>query len=236
MCYLNYAENLYKQVIEPYKADVFIDTWIPYYQSSASWSPSEDDQINMKLSGQIPDVEETNIQEFIEAYRPKLINMEYFDLMPLTHQIRSVLPQNTKTALGYDSPHTKKENVMFMWYKIWKCNQLRKFYEQINRIRYDIVIRLRFDVTFDDFPVIDPVRKTIYVPQGGDYEGGLCDQVALADSVSMDMYCELWNEVYRYNTAGIGIHPESMLRKHLEVNRLDIARFPAGLKLRGNPQ
>jgi hypothetical protein len=236
LCYLNHFENHYSKVIEPYKADVFIDTWMPMTQASAVWSPSADDMEKIRLFGQMPDIESVEIQSFINSYRPKLLNMEFFDLMPLTHQIRSVLPPSTKTSIGHESPHTKKENVLFMWYKIWKCNQLRKLYEQINRIRYDVVIRMRFDSTFDEVPVIDPKRKTVYIPSGGDYEGGVCDQFAIADSVTMDIYCELWNEIYRYSTAGIGIHPESLLRKHLDVNRLDVARFPAGLKLRGEPQ
>lgn len=241
MTYPQYADNIRKYVIDPYGADVFIDTWIPMYQTTANVAPSAQDWEKIFVLG--PDsveVENSNIQGFINLYQPKLINLELFDLMPLTHQVRSIIPTNTKTANGHDSPNTKKENVLFMWYKIWKCNQLRKFYEQTNRIRYDLVIRMRFDVTFESFPVIKPEdqprRKTIYIPQGGDYCGGICDQVAFGDATSMDMYCDLWNEIYRYSVAGIGIHPESMLRKHLEINRLSVERFPAGLHLRGNPQ
>lgn len=236
LAYLKNHENIREHVINPYRADVFIDTWIPFSQSSAQWSPSAEDWEKIRLYGDMPDIEDPNVQEFINLFQPKLINMEHFDLMPLTHQVRSVLPRGTRTADGGDSPGTKRENVMFMWYKIWKCNQLRKLYESINRIRYDVVIRMRFDTSFDSFPVIEPTRKTIYIPQGGDHGGGICDQVAIADSVAMDMYCELWNEVYRYNTAGVTVHPESLLRKHLEVNKLNVERFPAGLKLRGQPQ
>lgn len=237
LVYPQYAENLFKHVIDPYKADVFIDTWIPLFQTTAALAPNKADwQKILTLGTDSVEFENTNIQGFINLYQPKLINLELFDLMPLTHQIRSVLPNSTKTYVGHESPHTKRENVLFMWYKIWKCNQLRKLYEQVNRIRYDVVIRMRFDVQFETFPIIDPKRKTVYIPEGGDYEGGVCDQVALADSATMDLYCELWNEIYRYSTAGIGIHPESMLRKHLNINRLDIARFPAGLTLRGSPQ
>jgi len=128
------------------------------------------------------------------------------------------------------------ENVFFMWYKIWKANQMRKLYEQHNRIRYDCVIRLRFDTTFKEFPYIEPERKTVYIPDGGDYEGGICDQVALADATTMDLYCELYNDLYRYTVAGFGCHPESMLRRHLEVNRLTVKRFECDFALRGGLQ
>lgn len=219
--YLENHKNIFENVIAPYQADVFIDTWIPY-KSVENTNESF--------------LDETDIKGFIELYRPKLINMEYFDLMPLIHQIRSNIPDNSTAINGYPSPNTNKENVMFMWYKIWKCNQLRKLYEKINRIRYDTVIRLRFDVEFERFPVIEPERKTVYIPMGGDYEGGICDQVALGDATTMDIYCELWNEIYRYSSGGIGIHPESILRRHIQINQLRIVRFPTGLKLRGVTQ
>jgi hypothetical protein len=215
--------NILEQVILPYKADVFIDTWIPFGNTS----------IRTNDKSNIPQV----IEEYAEKYRPKMMVLDNFDDIPLTHQIRKVLP---KSAMTYgnvvESTFTNKENVMFMWYKIWKVNQLRKLYEQANRIRYDCIIRLRMDTSFKDgeFPVIEPKRKSVYIPIGGDYEGGICDMLAIADPITMDLYCELYNEIYRYATAGIGIHPESMLRKHLEINRLNIERFDCTFALRGN--
>jgi hypothetical protein len=224
--------NLLEQVIEPYKADVFIDSWIPFGNNSIQSCWTEEDYKN---AGFEYPPKPQNIQEYAEAFQPKMMVLDNFDTIPLNHQIRSVLPKSKMTAIGVESLDTKTENVLFMWYKIWKANQLRKLYEQANRIRYDCIIRLRFDSTFKDneFPVIDPKRKTVYIPYGGDYEGGICDQVAIADPTTMDLYCEMYNEIYRYTTAKIGIHPESMLRKHLEINRLNVERFECQFALRG---
>lgn len=233
-------ENLYENIIGPYAADVFIDTWIPFAETSMKLNSklNEQEKENMRSWDVVPppDPPPADIFEFANKYQPKMMNMEHFDAVPITHQIRSVLPTNKKTAAGWDSPGTKAENVFFMWYKIWKANQMRKIYEQTNRVRYDCIIRLRFDNTFKGFPVIDPKRKTVYIPNGGDYEGGICDQLAIADSVTMDLYCELYNEIYRYTTGGIGIHPESMLLKHLQINRLNIERFDCDFELRGIKQ
>lgn len=227
-------ENHFKHIIEPYKADVFIDSWIPYAKHSMKVglrAQMSDDE--KRVTTVFPEEVVADINAYAEAYRPKLINLEFFDAMPLTHQVRSTLPPSAKTYNGRESAGTKKENVMFMYYKIWKVNELRKLYERINKIRYDIVIRLRFDTTFESFPVIEPARKVIYVPDRGDYEGGLNDQCALGDAQAMDIYCELYNEIYRYSVAGIGCHPESLLRKHLEINRMTIERFECGMTLRG---
>jgi len=228
-------ENIRQHIIEPYNADIFIDTWIPYTKNTMRVGPKSDMSDTEARSTTIfPEEEPANINQYVEVYKPKLINLEFFDAMPLTHQVRSVLPKNKMTYAKFESPGTKTENVIFMYYKIWKCNQLRKFYEQINRIRYDRVIRLRFDNTFDSFPVIEPKYKTLYIPDHGDYCEGICDQLCIADSQTMDIYCEIYNEIYRYVVADIGIHPESLLRKHIDINRLAVERFKCGMKLRGN--
>ena len=92
----------------------------------------------------------------------------------------------------------------------------------------------RFDNSVTEFSIIEPKYKTLYIPEGGDYDGGLNDQLAIADPQTMDIYCDLYTEMYRYAYAGIGFHPESLLRKHVEINRLNLERFKCGLHLRGN--
>lgn len=229
------ADNLIKFVIAPYAADVFIDTWIPFQNNSIKTGYTEVDFVNLGLPvSDLPKMQPPVIQDFADKFRPKMMVMDNFDDIPLNHQIRTLLPKSKKTSNGVISEGTKTENVMFMWYKLWKCNQLRKLYEQANRVRYDRIIRLRFDSSFTEFPIIEPRYKTVYIPNGGDYEGGINDQLAIADSQTMDLYCDMYNEIYRYSYAGIGIHPESMLRKHLDINRIKIERFECGLHLRGN--
>jgi len=228
------ADNLIQFVITPYAADVFIDTWIPYENNTIKTGYTEEQLVNSGVSvDAIPKSPPAVIQDFADKFRPKMMVLDNFDDIPLNHQIRTLLPNNKKTITGITSEGTKTENVMFMWYKLWKCNQLRKLYEQANRVRYDRIIRLRFDNSFTKFPIIEPKYKTAYIPIGGDFDGGLNDQLAIADSQTMDLYCDMYNEIYRYSYAGIGIHPESMLRRHLEINRISVERFECGLHLRG---
>jgi len=228
---IEHYDNIFRNVIEPYNADVFIDSWIPFNKHTMKSCAISEEMRH--FSTVLPEEIPANINQYCEVFQPKLINLEYFDAMPLTLQVRSVLPAKVICYNKQESPGTLKENVLFMFYKIWKCNQLRKFYEQINRIRYDRIIRMRFDTTFDLLPVIEPKVKSVYIPNAADHCGGWCDQFAIADSQTMDIYCELYNEIYRYLVAGIGIHPESILRKHLEVNRLNVERFDCVMYLRG---
>jgi hypothetical protein len=262
-------ENHIKEVFAPYHADVFVDSWIPFPKNSMATTALRSEQImdrvingkekpenvfreliagGMNVDEAQRTVEEIfgtdpkiDLIEFANGYQPKMLNLEYFDSVPLVHQVRALrkLRGNTiskKSIMGIESTNTKIENVIFMWYKIWKCNELRKVYERTHKVRYDRVIRMRFDNTFEGLPVIEPLPKTVYVPKGGDYMGGLCDQFAIADSQTMDLYCDLYNEIYRYIVVGFGIHPESLLRKHLEVNRLNLIRLDCNMLLRGKIQ
>lgn len=226
------VENLMDQIIIPYKADVFIDSWIPYKGVSHKLATH---RVHDEFNDIDPEFPAFDVDEFAEKYQPKMMCLDHFDAVPLTHQIRlavSKLPLASRTLEGGVVSH-RKENVFFMWYKIYKANRLRKLYEELNRVRYDRIIRTRFDSNFAGMPVIEPEPKTIYVPNCGDYEGGLNDQFAMGDSQAMDMYCDLYMDIYRYITLGVSQHPESMLRVHMEINRLNIARFECEQYLRG---
>jgi len=226
--------NLMEQIIEPYKADVFIDTWIPYKGTSHKLGLH---RVYEEFEGNhSPEFPAVDINAFAEAYKPKMMTLDSFDDIPLTYQIRSIantFPLHSDTLTGARVAN-RKENIFFMWYKLYKANRLRKLYEEVNRIRYDRIIRTRFDSSFSYFPAdIIPAPKTLYIPVVGDYDGGINDQFALGDSQAMDLYCDLYLEIFRYWIAGVSQHPESLLKVHLEVNRLNVKRFHCKQFLRG---
>jgi len=226
------VENLMEQIIVPYQADVFIDSWIPYEGVDYKLATH---RVHDEFDDRDPVLPAVDINAFAEAYKPKMMCMDNFDAVPLTHQVRTAtkrLPKTSTTKAGAVVEH-RKENVFFMWYKIYKANRLRKLYEEVNRIKYDCIIRTRFDSTFVNMPVIEPKPKTIYVPNCGDYDGGLNDQFALADSQAMDLYCDMYAEMFRYISLGVHQHPESMLRVHVEANRLQLERIECEQYLRG---
>lgn len=202
-------ESIIEHMVKPYEADVFVDTWTP-----------ENDTVD-------------SVDEVIRLFKPKLVNVEEFNDAPLTKLTRAVLPSEVHSYDGYVTHETHIENLYFMYYKVWRSNQLRKVWEETNRVKYDCVIRMRFQLRFEAFPVIVPERKTVYIPAGGDHRGGICDMISVADSQTMDIYANLYNELYLYKQAGFGLHPESILRKHLEIHRLKVERFPATVYLRG---
>lgn len=232
--FANCIPNLREQIIEPYKADVFIDSWIPYKGTGQNLGFH---RVYEEFDGNhSPEFPAVDINVFAEGYKPKMMVLDSFDDIPLTFQIRSIantLPIHSVANSGATVAN-RKENIFFMWYKVYKANKLRKLYEEVNRIRYDMIIRTRFDSSFSHFPPgIIPEPKTLYIPVVGDYDGGINDQLAMGDPQAMDLYCDLYAEIFRYWFAGVSQHPESLLKTHIEVNRLRVKRFHCRQFLRG---
>lgn len=96
---------------------------------------------------------------------------------------------------------------------------------------YDLFIRCRFDLQMYQ-PLVYDGLEGITIPEGYDYRQGIQDQLAWGDQKSMDVYCDLINRVEDYAREGFEIHPEGVLRMHLERYAVQINRtnFPFGIQ------
>ena len=114
-------------------------------------------------------------------------------------------------------------------------------YANENCIEYDTVIVGRFDLNIHSFPIIHPQGSEVWIPIGPNSDspeyhyGGIRDLMAIATPISMSYFCDLFKALEYYHSIGVGLHPESILRKHLEEYGSDIKRFPMESSLRGNP-
>lgn len=221
----NCYQSLIDNVIKPYNADVFIDTWNP----------------NNKIpDGRNQYIENSfGLDDLARIFRPKMMSVEDFEDNPIVSRVREVYKHlnypNMRTA--YDGSHAweiRFEAPTFMHYKIWKVNVAKDLYEKINNFKYDCVIRTRFDLFFEDFPQIQPKPNTVYIPSGSDHRGGVCDMTVIGDSDSITKYSSVYVNLQNYINNQMGLHSESLLRKHLELNGLTIERFNIKYKLRGD--
>lgn len=220
----NCYESLMKHIIEPYDADVFIDTWSPI------------NEIPDGRNQYIPN--SFGLDELNHIFKPKLMCVEDFASNPVVQKVRSLYDglDYPNLRIAYDGSYAweiRFEAPTFMHYKIWKVNQLRKLYESINDIQYDCVIRTRFDLLFEDFPIIKPEPNTVYIPEGSNHRGGVCDMTVIGDSDSVSKYCSVYSNLENYIKHQMGLHSESLLRRHLELWELKIERFKVKYKLRG---
>jgi hypothetical protein len=196
------AQSVITNLIEPYKADVFLSVWG-----------------NNTLS----------MDEVISIYQPKAMEIEEPFIMPN-------VPRKTRNYDCSMNIQNPPHNVWAMFYRIERGNELRKRYEKAIGREYHTIIRFRFEIgVHQSCPILTPEANTVYIPEGQDHMGGVCDTMAIGDSTSMDHYASIYSNLNDYHERNMPTHPESVVRKHLELNGITIKRFRLHTTLRGNP-
>lgn len=123
---------------------------------------------------------------------------------------------------------TKIENCSSMFYHNKKAFELIKN----SKKAYDVVLKYRADIdlspslkflTFKETTNIIE-QNTVYIPKGNDF-GGVNDQIAYGDLDSMEKYCKTFDNILKICADGHRFHPETLLFRNLERERVTIARF-----------
>lgn len=130
-------------------------------------------------------------------------------------------------------------NVLPMYFNILKCDELRQEYETTNNIKYDYVVRLRFDNFF--YRTLNDVNidlnllndNSIMIPHKWNFIEvhplAKTDMFAIGTSKSMTKYASLYKNINTYffdknipkNRDG-SPHPETLLGYHLNKINLNI--------------
>ena len=122
---------------------------------------------------------------------------------------------------------TPIENSINMFYKIMKCNELKKQYETEKNFKYDIVVRLRTDTHFREPVSLSEDKDKIFIPPHLNY-GGLCDQFAYGSSDMMNIFCDLFSNIKKYFDEGCVFHPETLLKYHCNKLSLNVVEQDMG--------
>jgi hypothetical protein len=147
-------------------------------------------------------IEKTRIPEWIRSF-----NVEYH------------------IAGGKESPHV--DYAYSMSQNIYSAFNLIAPYQEKYNTQFDCILFFRADI--DSGEVINitmPQENSVYIPEEFDW-GGINYQVAYGNYSAMKKYSELVNNLQ--NLCGeqrIAYHSESLLKKHLENENLNIVRFP----------
>ena len=141
-------------------------------------------------------------------------------------------------AFSYErfSPMTGEMNpasVFLMWYKIKQAFHLMKEYENLIGEKYDYVIKGRFDLKIHSNIVLDPNLNTICIPPGFDWKGGVNDVFAWGGRDAMEWYCSLFDHIEDHILITGFFHPETILRRHLEISDFNLDRPDLKVSLRG---
>jgi hypothetical protein len=163
--------------------------------------------------------------ELINLYNPK--NIQFTQLPNTVIDIVDMVSNYSKA----DESNTL--SIFSMWYGIKKTNELKVNYELENNFKYDVVIRARFDTEILNKVELKLVQNSIFIPIGSDHRGGYNDLFAYGSSNTMDYYCSTFDNLIQYIIDGELIHPECLLRHHLDKHNFTFIRTNIPLKLRG---
>ena len=162
--------------------------------------------------------------ELEDLYKPKMLRYLMYP---------NNLYENITKCLEYPClPNVRVDNFIKMANGLKEVNMLKCVWEELNNFKYDVVIRTRFDLQIIDEINLKLPNNSIHIPIGWDNLDGYNDLFAYGDSESMDYYCSLYDNLINYIDMGIPIHPEYMLKFHLNKGNSNIYRFPLKLKLR----
>lgn len=208
--------NSFKRAFEPLKNyDVFIHTW-----DNLGFDPSRGDI-------GLANINTNNLRQKInEVYNPKVLTIDPY------------LNQNGDKYRFAASGVRDPGFVLGMFYSLKQANLLKKNWEKSNNFKYDLVIRARADIIYDNqFSVQDILNlDSICIPNHG--WSGMNDQFAFSNSKFMDIYSMCYDYIDDYiMNMHVSFHPETIIKRHLEFFNLPI-RFTNnqfGI-LRGNGQ
>src|ERR1039457_6129089 len=183
-------DTLQKSIIGPFNPDIFIFSW-----ENLGFDGVRGDG---HLSKTTLDIKKIN-----KLYNPKKILIEPSKNWNATKYI-------SRMGSGLRHP----EILFGMFYGVYKSNQLKISFENENNFCYDIVIRVRPDIYFENSLNIDELKKcqespSIYFPKFGNYSG-LNDQFCFGSSSEMNLYSELYNNLDKYFDSGCLWHSETM--------------------------
>ncbi|MCB1745033.1 MAG: hypothetical protein KDK91_31995 [Gammaproteobacteria bacterium] len=235
--YRSCFDSVQRHILEPLQPDVFVHTWRKSGMSHKEQGGTAVDEVLTE-------------QGLMAFYSAKSVCLEDFD-PAFSHEYRGVkVPEILKQA---EPQHFKGAIPCF--YKMHACNELRREFEQAHGFEYDLVIKLRPDLSIGR--AIDPAciadaldHEVLYFERDLLNEGlQVSDKLAFANGSLMDRYASVWTHLNEYWQQPLGdgrsdSHRvgERLMKHHVNVCgirckgvrlKLDIERVnptPAGLR------
>jgi hypothetical protein len=182
---------------------------------------TETDYLNASIDQNgFNNIQQFNFETFLtENYQSKKIHFQkMYDFF--NFKLHDATP---RTDLG----------IISMFYSIYQSNLLKRNYEKLNNVKFDKVIRMRFDSDFENKTlVLSELNSDLSIPDEEDWCGGINDQFAVGSSQLMDVYCDMYNSFSLVRH--IPYHPESMFGEYLKIRQIDPYRFNFKVSISSN--
>ena len=108
----------------------------------------------------------------------------------------SVASRRTKNCFRDKGRRFKNMNCQY--YGLYMVNKIRKIYEEQNNIKYDYIIRYRFDMQPYDkinFNLLDCFDNSLLVNHCRDNHNIMNDQICVGTRNSIDKYMDIYNNI-----------------------------------------
>lgn len=204
--------SIKKHILDKFNTDVFIHTWDTY-----GWRAEGNDYVLEQDGFKGFDYYSGIIdKEKIEKlFRPKKFVIEKYETLENLFFEKS---EKYRDQLKYPDKD-RPINFVSMWYKIFKCNELKKDFELENNFTYDIVIRSRPDLfyfeTVLDENILKTYKKALFVPTIESH-GGASDIFALGSSKVIDIASSVYNELDSIYDSGCLMNPHIIAENYYD--------------------
>ena len=133
--------------------------------------------------------------------------------------LNDVIDTLRPVSFKFEYPHYQ-ENSKSMYYSMYKCNELKKEYEEVNNFIYDIVVKVRYDFYLEsNFIFINSDMLFGINRSGNSLE--INDAVLMSNSKIMDLYCSIFKE-YENEDILKAQGPELLCEKHIKKHNINI--------------
>lgn len=175
-------------------------------------------------------------QKFRSLYDP--IALEEQDRKSVEAHIRAQYGDFADESKYNFWPESRLMDCICMHYKMKRAYS---FFEMTKNKDYKYVIRMRDKIIFEEQlndNILNKIQTSydIFIPQFGDWRGGINDLFAIGFPEAMKKYFSIIDNYDKYLTQGCYFHFENLLGWHLIYNRMNLIREPFDLYIYGKAQ
>ena len=175
-----------------------------------------------------------DVDVFVHTWKPqggitqlKIFEDVNFIYEPIYNAYDYPLPENTNSDMMVPNASHPANFCTSMFYSIYKANDLRVRYQILKNIKYDFVIRSRFDLALNKVIDFNSLEKgKIYVSKDTDGPNPLLnDQFAIADPDTMNVYASTFLYLRKLYNSGVLLCGHEMLQEQLTKNSIPVERI-----------
>jgi hypothetical protein len=173
-----------------------------------------------------------DVDVFIHSWKSNTYNLNTFEYLSSLYGPTNIffdkeLPKTINSDMIVPNASHPANFCTSMFYSIYRSNDFRIRHQTLNNVKYDYVIRSRFDFALNkviDFNSLE--RGKIYVSKDTDGPNPLLnDQFAIADPDTMNVYASTFLYLRKLYNSGVSLCGHEMLQEQLLRNSIPVERI-----------